>query len=69
MAAMAEAAEQTGDDARAIAGLRALLVMDPFDPADVHYRTAKLLHRTGDLPAARRHALMSLEEAPRYRLL
>ncbi|MCH8921738.1 MAG: hypothetical protein IIA67_01175 [Planctomycetes bacterium] len=64
---LAEAAEQTGDDARAIAGLRALLVMDPLDPADVHYRTAKLLHRSGDLPAARREVLMSLEEAPRYR--
>ena len=64
---LAEAAEQTGDDARAIAGLRALLVMDPLDPADVHYRTAKLLHRTGDLPAARREVLMSLEESPRYR--
>lgn len=46
--------------------LNALLQMDPIDPADMHYRLGCALRRTGDLPAAKRHILMALEEAPRY---
>jgi tetratricopeptide (TPR) repeat protein len=64
---LAEAAEKTGDDARALAGLSALLEMDPFDPAETHFRVAKLLEKQGDTASAKRHLLQSLEEAPRYR--
>ena len=64
---LANASEHTGDDAKAIKALETLVVMEPIDPAETHYRLAKLLHRTGDLESARRQILKSLEEAPRYR--
>jgi hypothetical protein len=41
-------------------------VLDPPDPAVAHYRLAKLLHEKHD-PAAKRHVLKALEEAPRFR--
>jgi tetratricopeptide (TPR) repeat protein len=64
---LAQAAEQTGDKQQALAGLTALLELDPFDPAQARYRVARLLHQTGDASAARRQVLMALEEAPRFR--
>ncbi|HUY91963.1 MAG TPA: tetratricopeptide repeat protein [Pirellulales bacterium] len=64
---LAAAAEHTGDDALAIEAYGALLLLDPIDLAELHYRLAVRLHRTGDLGGARRHALEALEEAPRYR--
>jgi tetratricopeptide (TPR) repeat protein len=64
---LARAAEQMEDAERAIQCYRALLEMDPADPAELHYRLAANLHRTGQSEQARRHVLMSLEEAPRYR--
>ena len=63
---LADAAEQLHDAASAIEAYRALLELDPPDPAEVHFRLARLLHRRGD-PAARRHVLDALEEAPRHR--
>ena len=39
--------------------------MEPADPAEVHYRLARLLHEAGDA-SAKRHVLMALEEAPRF---
>jgi tetratricopeptide (TPR) repeat protein len=60
------ASEKTGDVHQGISACRALLELDPPDPAETHYQFAKLLHQTGD-PAARRQVLMALEEAPRYR--
>ncbi|MCB9923741.1 MAG: tetratricopeptide repeat protein [Planctomycetaceae bacterium] len=63
---LAQAAEQLHDDRLAMVALNALLQMDPIDPADMHYRLGCALRRTGDLPAAKRHILMALEEAPRY---
>ncbi|HQU42593.1 MAG TPA: tetratricopeptide repeat protein [Pirellulales bacterium] len=65
--ALATAARQTGDDRRAIAAWRALLQLDPLDPAEAHYQLATLLHKTGDLAAAKRQVLQALEDAPRYR--
>ena len=50
----------------AIKGLRAWLLMDPDDPAEAHYRLAKLLDVNG-LPDAKKHVLAALEAAPRYR--
>jgi tetratricopeptide (TPR) repeat protein len=64
---LATAAQRTEDDPVAIAAWRALLALDPIDPAAAHYQLAVLLHKTGDLPAARREVLKALEEAPRYR--
>ena len=64
---LATAAEKTGDDALAIEAYGALLLLDPIDLAELHYRLAVLMHRSGDLRSAKRHALESLEEAPRYR--
>jgi tetratricopeptide (TPR) repeat protein len=65
--AAASAAEALTDDALAIASYRALLLLAPFDVAQVHLNLATALARAGDLPAARRHALFALEETPRFR--
>ena len=64
---LAKACELVGDDARAIEALETLVIMEPLDPADTHYRLAKLYHRMGDLESARRQIIKSLEEAPRFR--
>jgi tetratricopeptide (TPR) repeat protein len=65
--ALATASEQLRRPHLAIGAYRALLAMDPVDPAEAHYRLAKLLQETGQLRDARRHVLQALEEAPRYR--
>jgi tetratricopeptide (TPR) repeat protein len=59
----AESAEAMGDASRAVEAYQVLLRMDPANPAEVHYRLAQALHAQGD-PAARRHLLKSLEDAP-----
>jgi len=64
--ARASAAEKLHDPTEAIAALRALLVMAPDDPAELHYRLATLLHEAGDA-SAKTHVLLALEVAPRYR--
>lgn len=64
---LAAAAEKTGDDALAIEAYGALLLLDPIDLAELHYRLAVLLHRSGEIKLAKRHVLEALEEAPRYR--
>ncbi len=61
------AAEKIGDDALAIDAYRALLLLDPIDRAEAHFRLAGALRRTGDLLGAKRQVLEALEEAPRYR--
>ena len=63
---LAESAEGLDDSDRAIAAWRKLLLLDPPDPARAHFRLAKLLHEKRD-PAAKRHVLKALEEAPRFR--
>jgi tetratricopeptide (TPR) repeat protein len=64
---LAEAADRLGDAANAVRGYRALLRLDPTDPAEVHYRLACNLNQQGQVDAARRHVLQALEGAPRYR--
>lgn len=64
---IARAAEETEERSAAIAAWQALLRLAPIDPAEIHYRLAALLHQTGDIKRAKRHALKALEEAPRYR--
>ncbi len=63
---LAEASDRLGDIKTGITAYGALLQLDPPDPAQAQYQLAELLFRTGD-PAARRHVLQALEEAPRYR--
>jgi tetratricopeptide (TPR) repeat protein len=63
---LAQASEALDQPAAAIQAYRTMLLLDPPDPAEVHYRLARLLFQVGD-PAAKRHVLKALEEAPRYR--
>ena len=64
--ARAAASEQLGDTDDAIKGLEAWLLMEPDDPAEAHFRLAKLLHAKND-SHAKRHVLAALESAPRFR--
>jgi tetratricopeptide (TPR) repeat protein len=63
---LARAADEQDDRDSAIVANQTLLKLEPDDPADVHFRLAQLLHVRGDA-AAKRHVLMALEEAPRFR--
>jgi tetratricopeptide (TPR) repeat protein len=63
---LAQSAEAEGHDADAINANRTLLLLDPPDPADTHFRLARLLHKKQD-PEAKRQVLQALEEAPRFR--
>ena len=63
---LARASEELGKPDPAIRSYQRLLLLDPPDPADVHYRLARLLHQKGDAAAAKRHVLQALEEAPRF---
>ena len=62
----AVASEALGRNDDAIDATRTLLRLDPPDPADAHYRLARLLGAKGD-PTAKRELLLALEEAPRFR--
>ena len=64
--AAAAASEALGKKPDAIAAYRTVLRLAPENPADIHYRLARLLHETRD-PSAKREALLALEEAPRFR--
>ncbi len=61
------AAEKTGDDPATIESLGVLTRLNPLDRADIHFRLASALFREKDLPMAKRHVLIALEQAPRYR--
>jgi tetratricopeptide (TPR) repeat protein len=63
---LARAAEELDDPPRAINAWEKLALLDPPDPAEVHYRLARLL-RSSDGSRARRHVLLALEDAPRFR--
>ncbi|HRS11381.1 MAG TPA: tetratricopeptide repeat protein [Sedimentisphaerales bacterium] len=60
------AAEELGRSERAVESYRRLLLLDPADPVEVHYRLAQLL-RHEEPAAARRHILEALADAPRFR--
>jgi len=64
---LAQATAANGDVAGGIAAWRTLITLDPPDPAEAHFQLARLLKEHGDIAEARRHVLMALEEAPRYR--
>ncbi len=58
--------EELGRDEQAIGSYRRLLLLTPADPAEVNYRLGRLLqHR--DPAGAKRHVLLALAEAPRFR--
>jgi tetratricopeptide (TPR) repeat protein len=63
---LAQASRHSGNLAQSIQANRALLQLDPSNPAQVHFELARALHSAGD-PEARRQVLLALEEAPRYR--
>ncbi len=63
---LAHAAEHLDRRDEAIAAYRALALLDDTDPAEVHYRLAKLLNQAGKKDEARREVLKSLDEAPRF---
>ena len=60
------AAESLGQSDIAVSQLNSLLQLQPDDSARLHFRIATLL-RTSDQPASRRHVLLALEQAPRFR--
>jgi uncharacterized protein HemY len=46
---------------------RVILLMNPLDKPEQHYRLAKLLFEDGQVPQARHECILALENAPRYR--
>ena len=63
---MALSAQQSGNTAATIRPLKRLLLLDPADPVDLHFRLATALADMA--PAeAKRHVLQALEDAPRFR--
>jgi len=63
---LAQASEALGRRDTAISACKTMLLLDPPDPAGAHFQLARLLHENRD-PAAKRHLLQALEEAPRFR--
>jgi tetratricopeptide (TPR) repeat protein len=63
---LGRANEELGRDEQAIESYNRLLLLDPADPAEVNYRLGRLL-LAKDPAAAKRHVLMALAEAPRFR--
>ena len=63
---LARASEQLGHSETAMRSYQRLLLLDPPDPADIHYRLALLSRKTGDTSGAKRQVLQALEEAPRF---
>jgi len=63
---LGRAGEELGRDEQAVESFKRLLLLDPADPADVHYRLGRLLEQKN--PAeAKKHVLLALAEAPRFR--
>ncbi|MHC4678559.1 MAG: hypothetical protein ACYTEK_07665, partial [Planctomycetota bacterium] len=63
---LGRANEELERNEQAVESYKRLLLLDPSDPADVNYRLARLLEHTN--PAkAKRHVLLALAEAPRFR--
>jgi hypothetical protein len=63
----ATAAEHLNDEGLAISSYQAVLLLNPVDIADLHLKLATAFQRTGDLTTAKQHALLAVEEAPRFR--
>ena len=65
--ARAIAAEAQGQAAMAVRSWKGVLALQPDDVAEVQYRLAVLERGLGHRDAAKRHVLLALEAAPRYR--
>ncbi|MFP6899667.1 MAG: hypothetical protein VCA36_01910, partial [Opitutales bacterium] len=63
---LALAAENQDQGSSAIESWRTLLQLEPEDPAEAHFHLATLLE-PNEKGVAKRHLLMALEEAPRFR--
>jgi len=63
---LAELAEWRGDARLAVRERRAIVALDPADPADAYYRLARAELRAGDRDAARHAVLRALELAPGF---
>lgn len=64
--ALATACIQLKRQQEAINAYRAILTLNPHNKAEAHYQLARLLRQT-DSKQAKRHTLIALEEAPRFR--
>ena len=64
--AAAESHERAGKDPEAVSAFQTVLKLGPADRAEVHFRLARLFQKQKD-PEAKRHVLLALEEAPRFR--
>jgi tetratricopeptide (TPR) repeat protein len=65
--AIATVAEVNEQPEVAMQAYRSLLAMEPDDPAELHYRLAHNYQRLDSPVDAKRHVLMALENAPRFR--
>jgi tetratricopeptide (TPR) repeat protein len=63
---LAELAERLGRQPLVVRERRAIVALDPPDPADAYYRLARAELAAGDREAARRSVLRSLELAPTF---
>jgi tetratricopeptide (TPR) repeat protein len=63
---LGRAGEELGRDEQAVESYQRLLLLDPADPAEVNYRLGRLLEHK-DPAGAKRHVLLALAEAPRFR--
>jgi tetratricopeptide (TPR) repeat protein len=64
--ALGVAAQEQEKRPEAIRAFESLLSLDPVNPADVHFRLGQL-YRERDAAVAKRHVLLAIEEAPRFR--
>ena len=62
-----ESHRNLGEDWVAIEAGQTLLRLNPPDRAALHHGLAELYQRQSDLASARRHVLLALEDAPRFR--
>ena len=65
--AMVQAAENENRPLKAIQSLRSISRMSPIDPALIHFQLAKAHHTLGHHQEAKRHVMLALADAPRYR--
>jgi tetratricopeptide (TPR) repeat protein len=62
-----QAATQVADHDKALRALKAMVAMDPIDPAGVFFRMAQASAALKNTNQAKRYCLQALEESPRYR--